>query len=146
MFRVFGTAKKLCALALATISLALTAACSHVQPQFTPHPSQAVLQGQGGAIRTTVDGVEIWVEGTPIRKYKVIGTLEFPEHGRNSYVPEDKEWVKEVKLHGGDAMILIHSGENHVDLDNLFTSPTTDFDNANAKPLNAKATIIKYVN
>ena len=48
------------------------------------------------------EGVEIWVEGSPIRKCKVIGTLEFPQHRSHSPVPEDKEWATEVKLHGAD--------------------------------------------
>ena len=145
MIRILGAADRLCVLALATLSLALTTACSHVHPQFNPAPSQGVLQGPGGAIRTTVDGVEIWVEGAPIRKYQVLGTLEFTPHGSRSHVPDDKEWAAEVKLHGGDAMILLNSGENHIDLDNLFTPASPTLDEGDAKPINAKALVLKYV-
>lgn len=54
-----------------------------------------------------VDGIDFWENGTPNRRFKVLGIID---HSRLHYVvalgSRDKAIAKAAKEHGGDAVIL----------------------------------------
>jgi hypothetical protein len=86
--------------------LALTALISGCATNYYTYSGSGVLIGQGGA-STMVSGIELWITGTPPRKYRVIGYIEdvrpggpIAMAGRNSQV------AAKARSQGGDAIIL----------------------------------------
>jgi hypothetical protein len=95
-------------------TMVLLCGCSSVK--FTEYHGSTVFQGKGGALRS-VDDVEIWEDGEPDRKYKILG---FVEESRGHRVPlgrisrlfsnssdSDSAIVKAAHKHGGDAVIIV---------------------------------------
>jgi len=65
-----------------------------------------ILEGQGGALKT-VNGIDIWIEGTPPKKFQVVGVITdnrpggpIPMANRNAQV------AAKARANGGDAVLL----------------------------------------
>ena len=74
--------------------------------KYTEYRGDGIIQGKGGSLRT-VAGVEIWENGEPNRKYKIIG---FAQDNRGNGPIANAIWdsaiTKLVKEKGGDAVIF----------------------------------------
>jgi hypothetical protein len=97
------------------------ASCSSTQ--FTEYRSNEIIQGQGGAVRT-VNGVEIWSDGIPDRKFKIIGVIDDSQRDviNNGVLSgmmqqsmessaRDSDLVNQTKLHGGNAVVVVQQGQ-----------------------------------
>ncbi len=64
------------------------------------------MVGTGGAPKT-VGGVDFWMEGTPPRKFIVIGIInDNRPGGRVAVAMRDKRIAQNAKAHGGDAVVM----------------------------------------
>jgi hypothetical protein len=99
---------------LIVLPLILVTSCSSTK--FTEYEDGKTMQGTGGAVRI-VDGIEIWTDGSPFRKFKVIGVISHSAgpHPRgligmmmpSSSSPSDSQLAKAAKAHGGDAVVIV---------------------------------------
>lgn len=94
---------------LALGSVLAFSACS---TSFYPYQGAKPIQGQGGASKT-VDGIDLWIEGTPPRKFIIVGVITdgrpggpIPMAARNAQV------AALAKKKGGDA-VLLAADERH---------------------------------
>jgi hypothetical protein len=63
--------------------------------------------GNGGT-RVTVEGVDIWENGEPPRKYKIVGIIEDQRPGHPAWNDSRNTAVaQKTKEHGGDAAIWV---------------------------------------
>jgi hypothetical protein len=80
-----------------------------------------VLQGKGGTVEA-VDGMDVWTNGTPDRKYRILGVIDYECTAPSPNSPKVfslsgpglislKDWRAEVlakaRVYGGDAILLI---------------------------------------
>jgi|SRR5450759_5273467 len=107
---------------LIVLPLLCVVSCSSTQ--YSDYQGSETLQGRGGAVRT-VDGVEIWSNGSPNRKFKIIGVIEDtqrdtmngnglltgPMQQPMQSSARDSHLAKQTKLHGGDAVIIVQQGQ-----------------------------------
>jgi hypothetical protein len=92
-------------LLLATL---LLTACANTQFQHYEGRNNAYV-GQGGS-KVVKDGMEIWDNGDPPRKFKLIGVID--DERSSGIIPMSKlngDMVKKAREAGGDALIKIHS-------------------------------------
>lgn len=94
---------------VAVIALtALATAC--ISNKVTEWRDSKIYQGEGGAVET-INEVEVWLKGTPDRKFKVIAFIEHA-HGTGGLVGviNSASWksgvAKKAKNLGGDAVII----------------------------------------
>ena len=106
---------------LLVLPVLFVASCSSTQ--YTEYRSNEIIQGQGGAVRT-VNGVDIWKDGTPDRKFKIIGVIDDAQNDviGNGVVSgmmqqsmessaRDSDLASQTKLHGGDAVVIVQQGQ-----------------------------------
>lgn len=75
--------------------------------EFKQYEGASVQQGSGGT-KTVVDGVDIWDNGTPPRRYKVLGIVEDERSGGSLFMASQRSDIaKKARAAGGDAAILI---------------------------------------
>jgi len=68
-----------------------------------------VIYGKGGT-KVVVDSIEIWENGEPPRKFKVIGIIEDERPGGRLPMSQlQKDIVKKAHEYGGDAIVKIDS-------------------------------------
>lgn len=81
-----------------------------IQSNYAAYEGEKVIAGDGGT-KTIVDGVDIWEDGTPPRKFKVIGIITDKRPpsriAQSSFHTSIAAKVKEV---GGDAAVI--AGQN----------------------------------
>jgi len=118
---------------------ALAAALSAcVTTNYKPYEGAAVQMGTGGA-RTSIAGVDLWEDGTPPRKYLVVGIID--DKRRNEALDRSSfhgDIAKKVKENGGDAAIILGRSElfrGTVNTGNTYGTVTK----ANAKSANVQA-------
>ena len=73
---------------------------------YKEYHGNRIFQGEGGTVRI-VNGMEIWENGQPNRKYKIIGIIE--EKGKGgliSGIGRDEKVIQEAKEHNADAVII----------------------------------------
>jgi hypothetical protein len=95
---------KLTTMGLITVSLAI-AACSSTQ--YATYSGSPILVGQGGASRQ-VQGLEVWVMGTPPRPYQIIGYIKdnrYEGNWKSSSVLATSV-VNQARAAGADAVIM----------------------------------------
>ena len=87
-------------------ALALAIALSSCATTYYGYSGSGVLIGTGGA-STNINGVDLWVVGTPARKYTIIGYIEdvrpggpIPMAMRNSQL------AAKARSQGGDGLLL----------------------------------------
>jgi hypothetical protein len=95
---------KFVTIGLAAVSLAI-AACSSTQ--YATYSGSPVLVGQGGASRQ-VQGLEVWVVGTPPRPYQIIGYIKSNRYEGNwkSSSVLATSVVTQARAAGADAVII----------------------------------------
>ena len=84
-----------------------TIICGCANTRYTEYRGDGIIQGKGGSVRT-VSGVEIWENGEPNRKYKIIG---FAQDNRGEGPIANAVWdsaiTKLVKQKSGDAVVFV---------------------------------------
>ena len=96
--------KRTCAILSGALALAL-AACSSTQ--YATYSGSPVLVGQGGASRQ-VDGLDVWLVGTPPRPYQVVGYMKDYRYEGNwkSGSLLATSVVTQARAAGADAIII----------------------------------------
>jgi len=107
--------KRMVQLSATTGFIVLLAGCAlYTSTRFTEYRGPSEFEGNGGTVRT-VDGIDVWQTGTPNRKFKVLGVIEQSHYDNHSLMSaiagasKDSEIIKQVKTHGGDAVIILSS-------------------------------------
>ena len=79
------------------------AACS---TNFYSYSAGKPITGTGGASKK-VDGIDLWIEGTPPRKFQIIGVIHDNRPGRGvSMLLRDGHIAGVAKQQGGDGVLL----------------------------------------
>ena len=113
--------------------------------EYTSYEGSTVTAGTGGA-RDTVDGIDIWTEGTPPRKYKVIGVINDTRGaGWASMAGLKSGLAKKAKEKGGDAVILRGTSTQYVGQTGNYSSSTGTFNSTAMFHASTSALVIKYV-
>jgi hypothetical protein len=145
--------------AFTTIRLILTAgttltlvSCASMvtQTQFKEYYGADVVQGTGGTKRT-LDGIDIWENGAPNRRFKILGVIEDNVLENRGAAPNtlnilnvasaaslasrEKRLVAEAKKHGADAIVYVASNRTFLNAGQY----ETNFQNL------VKVVAIKYV-
>lgn len=85
--------------------------CGAYEPEFERYVRPGgVTKGTGGTV-ATVEGVDFWQDGTPPRRYRMVGEIQegwrYPGMDR----VEMKRVAPVVKAHGGNATVYIKTQE-----------------------------------
>lgn len=139
-------------LAVVIISLCtslLLTACANTQ--YKEFIGGKVLVGNGGT-REVVNGIDIWENGTPPSRYKVIGIIEDERlNGPIHKASRLSDLADEAKTHGGDGLIILSQGAGavvngssttYINGDTMDTYSSSVASSTNK--LKTKATVIKY--
>ena len=117
----------------------IAVSCSSTSTGFTAYKDNTVFLGHGGAVRS-VNGIELWTDGSPDRKFRIIGVVSMkqekghslPLPGMLNTLPQlaqsspESHLASEAKAHGGDAVIIMQPTHDKP----ADSSNGTDFDNA----------------
>jgi len=109
-------------------------------PKFTQYHGSEVVQGTGGSDRA-VDGIDFWETGTPLQKYRILGTIDENHEGGKGLsalfgTDRDEAIAKIARQQGGDAIIIMEG--------NL--SPVTQDEQGHTHQRLKMLMLIKYVN
>lgn len=108
-------------------------------PKFTQYHGSEIVQGTGGSNRA-VDGIDFWEDGTPLQKYKILGTIdENHQHGKFGDLfstDRDEAIAKIARQQGGDAVIFVEGNPE----------PSTQDEQGHTHQRLKMLTLIKYVN
>jgi hypothetical protein len=100
-----STSVRVLAAAAAGAVLLSGAAASAGVSYLTYEGWDAIQVGRGGE-KKVVDGVDLWVDGAPPRRFKIIGTVEDDHrHGLVSLTSPEREIVRRARAAGGDALV-----------------------------------------
>jgi hypothetical protein len=81
----------------------LVAGCS---TNYYTYSGSGIYEGKGGASKN-VDGVDIWLVGTPPRKFKIIGYVtDSRPGGPIPMAMRDSDLAAAAKKNGGDGILL----------------------------------------
>jgi hypothetical protein len=85
------------------LSIALCAGCSTT---YYAYSGSGIYQGQGGASKR-VNGIDLWVVGTPPRKFRIVGYItDSRPGGPIPMATRDGQMAAAAKKNGGDALLL----------------------------------------
>jgi hypothetical protein len=115
----------------------------------------SVVEGQGGT-KKVVDGVEVWTNGDPPRRFRIIGIIDDERPGGIIPMAELKHDIaKKAREHGGDAVIVISSSSQLAGYYSagtvnaqVYGGSATSFGSATTIPITrrtSKFAVIKYV-
>jgi hypothetical protein len=84
---------------------ALTVLFSACATDYYTYSGSQIYQGQGGASKR-INGVDLWIVGTPLRKYYIIGYItDSRPGGPIPMARRNSDMAEKAKQHGGDAII-----------------------------------------
>jgi hypothetical protein len=120
--------------------------------KYYEYSGDAVILGNGGASKK-VDGIDFWVDGTPPRKFQIIGFIEDSRPGRGpAMAVRNRALASKAKEHGGDAVLLRDVEKENLGAFNtgsaIAKSATTAFGSGiliNATRNNSKFYVIRYL-
>jgi len=108
------------------IPLLAAAMClpSCAEPEFQPFVGNSVRVGTGGTVQM-VQGVQVWENGDPPRRYRVLGFMEEEGGTRATKGTVLNDLAKAAASHGAQAMIVMAAGNriSGVDQDELMVRP-----------------------
>ena len=84
-------------------SLLLFPGCRHVS--YTTYQGTGPMQGTGGTVRS-MDGIEIWENGSPNRRYTILGITD-QERSSGNRKKYDEELCQIAQKHGGNAVVIL---------------------------------------
>jgi len=81
-------------------------------PYFNPHRHRQILQGTGGTPRN-LTGIEFWENGSPDRRYVVVGIIEDTRvEGLGAGSTRDQEVAQTAKQHGAHAVLFLQAARD----------------------------------
>jgi hypothetical protein len=84
----------------------LAVLCGGCSTNYYTYSGSGVYEGKGGASKN-VNGVDIWLVGTPPRKFRIIGYITDSRPGRGiAMAMRDADIAAEAKKNGGDGILL----------------------------------------
>jgi hypothetical protein len=87
-------------------SIALLALCVGCSSTYYTYSDAGVLRGHGGASKN-VDGIDLWVVGTPPRKFRIIGYIEDSRPGGPiPMAARNPQLAALVRQRGGEGLLL----------------------------------------
>src|SRR5260370_12500859 len=87
-------------------AVAIVVALAGCDTEYYTYSGSPVIQGQGGASKR-VGGVDLWVIGTPPRRFRVIGYLtDSRPGGPIPMAPRDAQLAQKVRAAGSAELIL----------------------------------------
>jgi hypothetical protein len=93
-------------LGLSVLGVLCTLLCSCADTQYYTYSGSRVCQGAGGAARS-IDGIDFWIEGSPAKRFQVIGVITDDRRGsRIAMALRNGVIAKLAKQNGGDAVML----------------------------------------
>jgi hypothetical protein len=92
----------------AVAAIALLAGCANTE--YKPFEAKSnMFEGRGGT-KVVVDGMEIWDNGDPPRKFKVLGIIDDERPGGIITMSQLRgDMVKKAREAGGDAVVQLSS-------------------------------------
>jgi hypothetical protein len=108
-------------------SVFIVVSCSSTSTHFTAYKDNTIFQGHGGAVRS-INGIELWTDGSPDRKFRIIGVIAIEQGNGQGLSGMLNQWTQfqqfaqaspeshlasEAKAHGGDAVIIIQHNQTH---------------------------------
>ena len=102
------------------VSLFFTGCASGPSMVYRDYVGGSTTSGKGGT-KLNVEGMDIWENGAPPRKFKIIGIItdEYPEY-EGEIRDSQKKAVRVAREHGGEALILVAAQSR-------FAGATTDY-------------------
>src|SRR5712691_1368039 len=115
----------------------------------------SVVEGRGGT-KKVVDGVDVWTNGDPPRRFRIIGIIDDERPGGIIPMAELKHDIaKKAREHGGNAVILIGSSSQLAGYystaavnTQVYGNSATSFGSGTTVPITrrtSKYAVIKYV-
>ena len=93
------------------LAAALVAGCAANVPAYRAWEGEPTVYKAGAGTRVVVDGVDLWLDGTPSRPFRIIGVLVDNRSDGRSYEDRMTHAVAaKVRDVGGDAAILRAAG------------------------------------
>jgi hypothetical protein len=90
---------------LLTLAL-LPVLCASCSTNYYNYSGSGIYHGRGGASKN-VDGVDIWIDGSPPRKFKIIGYItDSRPGGPIPMAMRDSDLAAAAKRNGGDGILL----------------------------------------
>jgi hypothetical protein len=143
---------------LRTVFVAITisglVACAAITEFKTFSAEESIFVGQGGT-KVVVDGMEIWDNGDPPRKFKVLGYIDDERRGGLPMLQFRADMVKKARGVGGDAIVQLTSRSQITSYYNTDTftkdaggNPVTGIDTSMTLPVRrnvAKFAVIKFL-
>ncbi|MEI8299403.1 MAG: hypothetical protein WCH32_15455, partial [Pseudomonadota bacterium] len=101
------------------VAAALALAAPAFAQDFTAWEGKNAVQEGDGGTKKTVNGIDFWADGSPPRKFKLIGYIHDRRHksglvGMVRMSGLESDIAKVAKANGGDAVILVASGAETV--------------------------------
>jgi hypothetical protein len=112
---------------MAVSCLIILASCASSDPEFTAYKDNTLFEGHGGVVRS-VNGIELWTDGSPDRKFRILGVVavkpgtalrlpgplnELAQAGQLIKSSPESHLASEAKAHGGDAVIIIQNSRQY---------------------------------
>lgn len=80
--------------------------CASCSTNYYTYSGSGIYQGRGGASKN-VDGVDIWLDGSPPRKFKIIGYItDSRPGGPLPMAMRDSDLAAAARKNGGDGILL----------------------------------------
>ena len=98
-------------ISLTTLAIALLiSGCSLVKTDYKSFEGSqsGIIKGKGGA-KVIIDEMDIWDDGEPPRKFKVLGFIDDVRETGLLEMTSRSNIVKKAKEAGGDAVIKLHT-------------------------------------
>ena len=97
------------------IILALISSPAWAGSRFSTYEGQDAVQTGTGGARITKDGVDFWTDGTPPRKYQILGFLTDTRQDKllSGHAVGSSGLAKRVREAGGDALIVMGQDERN---------------------------------
>ena len=84
----------------------LTSLCGGCSTNYYTYSGPGIHEGKGGASKN-INGVDIWLVGTPSRKFRIIGYItDSRPRGPIPMARRDADLASEAKKNGGDGILL----------------------------------------
>lgn len=96
------------ALCAAVLAIALAGGPAVARGQFVAYDdADAVWEGEGGLL-VAHDGIDFWTDGTPSRRFQILGTLTESRSGiAAGQAVGSPNLARQARALGGDALILV---------------------------------------
>jgi hypothetical protein len=84
----------------------LFVSCAGCVTNYYTYSGSGIYQGRGGASKN-INGIDVWLVGTPPRKFKIVGYVtDSRPGGPIPMAMRDSDLAAEAKKNGGDGILL----------------------------------------